>query len=70
MGRKIKILEHGKKALKNTPRLYLYNQILMSGPKIFYIKQKDNFERQNKKIITKNTKDIILSREWIKFDCR
>ena len=53
-----------KKALKNTPRLYLYHQILMSQPKIFDIKQKANFERQNKKPITKNTKGIILSGEW------
>ena len=55
-----------KKGLKNTPRLYLYHQILMSQPKIFNIKQKDNFKCQNKKSITKNTKDIILSGEWMK----
>ena len=55
-----------KKALKNNPRIYLYHQILMSQPKIFDIKQKDNFERQNKKSITKNTKDIIFSGEWMK----
>ena len=63
---KEKLLSMEKKALKNTPRLYLYHQILMSRPKIFDIKQKDNFERQNKKSITKNTKDIILSGEWMK----
>ena len=56
-----------KKALKNIPRLYLYHQILMSRLKIFSTKQKDNFERQNKKSITKNTKDIILSGEWMKY---
>ena len=60
MGRKRKIIEHGKKGTKNTPRLYLYHQILMSQPKTFNIKQKDNFESQNKKLIRRNTKDIIL----------
>ena len=37
----------------------------MSQPKIFDIKQKDNFESQNKKLITRNTKDINLSGEWM-----
>ena len=55
-----------KKALKNNPRIYLYHQILMSQPKIFDIKQKDNFKSQNKKLIRRNTKDIILSGEWMK----
>ena len=55
-----------KKALKNTLRLYLYHQILMSQPKIFDIKQKDNFERQNITLIKRNTKDIILSGEWMR----
>ena len=32
----------------------------MSQPKTFNIKQKDNFESQNKKLIRRNTKDIIL----------
>ena len=50
MGRKIQIIRYGKKALKNTPRLYLYHQILMSQPIIFDIRQKDNFERQNKTV--------------------
>ena len=67
MVRKRKIIEHGKKGTeKYSPRLYLYHQILMSRPKIFDIKQKDNFEPENKKSITKNTKDIILSGEWMK----
>ena len=55
-----------KKALKNTSRLYLYHQILMSQPKVFDIKQRDNFERENKTLIKRNTKDIILSGEWMK----
>ena len=55
-----------KKALKNTPRVYLYHQILVTQPKIFDINQKDNFESQNKKLIRRNIKDIILSGEWMK----
>ena len=47
-----------KNALKNTPRLYLYHQILMSSPIIFNINQQNDFEqqktKQNKK--TKKTK--------------
>ena len=30
------------------------------------MKQRDNFERQNKTLIKRNTKDIILSGEWMK----
>ena len=63
---KEKLLEMEKKALKNTPRLYLYHQILMSQPKTFDIRQKDNFERQNKTLVKRNTKDIILLGEWMK----
>ena len=67
MGRERKIIRDGKKkALKNTPRLYLYHQILMSQPKTFDIRQKDNFERHNKTLVKRNTKDIILSGEWMK----
>ena len=38
----------GKNTLKNTPRLYLYHQILMSSPKIFRINKKNDFEQQKK----------------------
>ena len=38
----------------------------MSQPKIFNMKQKDNFENQNKKLIRRNAKDMILSGEWMK----
>ena len=55
-----------KKALKNTPRLYLYHQILMSSPKIFNINQKNDFKQQNRTLLKSNTKDIILSGEWMK----
>ena len=54
-----------KDALKNTPRLYLYRQILMSSTKIFNINQKNDFEQQKKTLLKRNTKDIILSREWM-----
>ena len=40
-----------KDTLKNTPRLYLYHQILMSSPKIFNINQKNDFTQQNKKLL-------------------
>ena len=59
---KEKLLSMEKKALKNTLRLYLYHQILMSQPKIFDIKQKGNFESQNKKLIRRNTKDNSIRR--------
>ena len=67
---KEKLLSMEKKALKNTPRFYLYHQILMSQPKIFNIKQKDNFESHDKKLIRRNRKDIILSRERMKQSTR
>ena len=59
-----------KKALKNTPRLYLYHQILMSQPKIFDIKQKDNFEVRIK-INKKKYKghNSIRRMEEIKYTC-
>ena len=55
-----------KRALKNTPRLYFYHEILMAQPKIFDINQKNDFEHQNKTLLKGNTKDIILSGEWMK----
>ena len=55
-----------KDALKNTPRLYLYNQILTSTPKIFNINYKNYLTQQNKTLLKWNTQDIILSGEWKK----
>ena len=55
-----------KDALKNTPRLYLYNQILTSTPKIFNINQKNDFTQQNKTLLKQNAQGIILSGEWMK----
>ena len=55
-----------KDALKNTPRLYLYNQILTSTPKIFNINYKSYLTQQNKTLLKWNTQDIILSGEWKK----
>ena len=55
-----------KKALKNTPRLYLYHQFLMSSPKIFNINQKNYFTQQKKTLLKWNTKDIILSGRLMK----
>ena len=54
-----------KEALKNSQRLYLYHQIIMSSPKIFNVKQKNDFIQQNKTLLKRNTKDIILSGEWM-----
>ena len=51
LGRKRSFIYHGKKALKNTPRLYLYHQILMSSPKIFNINQKNDFKKQNRTLL-------------------
>ena len=62
---KEKLLEIEKKALKNNPRLYLYHQILTTTPKFFNISQKDNFKEENRKLFRKNTKDIVLERQWI-----
>ena len=55
-----------KNALKNTPRLYLYHQSLMSSPEIFNINQKNDFKQQKKTLFKMNTRDIILSGEWMK----
>ena len=55
-----------KKALKNTPRLYLYHQILLSSSKLFNINQKNGFTQPKKTLLKRNTKDIILSRECMK----
>ena len=55
-----------KNALKNTPRIYLYHQILTSATKIFNVNEKNDFEQCKKPLLKKNTKDIILSREWMK----
>ena len=42
-----------KKALKNSPRLYLYHQILMSSPKAFSINKKKKWFQTAKQNITK-----------------
>ena len=57
------LLNMEKKALKNNPRLYFYHQILMSQPKIFNINQKNDFEHQNRTLLKRNTKEIVLSGE-------
>ena len=58
MGRKISFIENGKKALKNTPRLCFYHQILMPLPEIF--------KQQHRTLLKQNMKDMILSGEWMK----
>ena len=54
-----------KTALKNTPRLYLYHEFLTAQPKIFDINQKKDFKHQNETLLKRNTRDIILSGEWM-----
>ena len=44
------------RALKNHPRLYLYNQILISVPKLFNISQKNDFTQQKKNTAEKKHK--------------
>ena len=53
-----------KKALKNIPKLYLYYQILMAQPKVF--NKNNDVKYQNKTLLKRNTKGIILSGEWMK----
>ena len=54
------------KALRNHPRLYLYNQISMSVPKLFNVSQKRNdFTKQKKTLLKRNKKDVILEGGWI-----
>ena len=54
-----------KEALKNTARLYLYHQTLIPSPKIFNINQKSDFKQQNRTLLKRNRKGIILSGEWM-----
>ena len=37
----------------------------MSSPKTFNINEKNDFIQQNKALLEQNTKDIILSGEWM-----
>ena len=63
---KEKLLKMNKEALKNTPRLELYQQVLKQEPKSVNINQKSDFELLHKSKIRKNIKDIVLSGEWTK----
>lgn len=63
---KEKLLKMDKEALKNTPRLELYQQVLKQEPKSVNINQKSDFELLHKSKIRKNIKDIVLSGEWTK----
>ena len=42
------LLNVEKNALKSTPRLYFYHQVLMSSPKIFNTKQKNDSTQQER----------------------
>ena len=53
MKKKKVLFDMEKKALKNSLRLYLYHQILMSSPKAFSInpKKKNDFKQQNRTLL-------------------
>ena len=51
-----------KTALQKTPRLRLLDKILSQQPKIVHLNQVSDFEF----LYPQKTKDIILSREWMK----
>ena len=48
---KEQLLNTEKRALKNTLKLYFYHQILMSQPKIFDLRQENDFEHKNKTLL-------------------
>ena len=59
-----------KGALKNTPRLHFYHQVLMLHPKIFNINQKSDFELHSKMLVKKKKKkgnNVIWRMDEIKF---
>ena len=49
-----------KKALKNNDCSFLYHQVLTTESKNLYLNHKENFNQENKKLVQKNTKDIVL----------
>ena len=65
-------IQYGQKRIEKYAKNYLYHQILMSSSKIFVINQNNYFKQRKKKkkkkktLLKKNTKDIILSGEWMK----
>lgn len=63
---KEQLLKMEKKALKNTSRLLFYHSILMIRPKTFDTNQRSDFTCKNKTFLKRNTKDIILSGQWMK----
>ena len=55
-----------KRALKNTSRLDILNQILNQEPKIVNLNAKDNFSVLYPTKISKNIQNFVLSAEWMK----
>lgn len=55
-----------KRALKNTSRLDILNQILNQEPKIVNLNAKDNFSVLYPTKILKNIQNFVLSAEWMK----
>ena len=60
------LLKMEKRALKNTSRLDILNQILNQEPKIVNLNAKDNFSALYPTKIKENIQNIVLSAEWMK----
>ena len=60
------LLKMEKRALKNTSRLDILNQILNQEPKIVNLNAKDNFSVLYPTKILKNIQNFVLSAEWMK----
>ena len=62
--KKENLLAIEKKAQELKERLFLYRQILTSEPQCFLLDQKENFFGE-KFLIFKDTKNIVLSSQWL-----
>lgn len=60
------LLRMEKKALQNTPRLEIFNQVLNQEPKIVNLNEKSDFEFLYPRKVTKNIQNIVLSAKWMK----
>ena len=45
--------------------LFLYHQVLMSEPKIFFLNRQNKFTYESNKIVRKNTKEIVSEGKWL-----
>ena len=63
---KEKLLDMEKKTLQNTPRLWIFDQILNQEPKIVNLNKKSDFAFLYPTTVKKAIKDIVLSGDWMK----